>query len=220
MRPGVSDSPEWVAAVVGEEGTEEALANGVAPWWLLQTRRQRQLAVPVLVLAVGGAIAGIVAAHPAGRRAAPAVPPSVVAGSASVPRMDPNLPPQCAHEIACISADAVPHATSEAISEFLAGAYERVTYTVIQTDTNRLIYRAVNATSGNIELLVIITKPRVAPPAATETIDGSPGAAIRYVHRQVGHYQVQVQYTGPPGRTPAVELAVRLSQDPRLLEVD
>jgi hypothetical protein len=36
----------------------------------------------------------------------------------------------------------------------------------------------------------------------------------------VGQFEVQVQYTGPPGRTPPVELAVRLSQDPRLLEVD
>jgi hypothetical protein len=134
--------------------------------------------------------------------------------------MDPNLPAQCAHEVACISANAIPHGTSEAIAQSLAGAYARVTYTVTQTDTNRLVYRAVNATSGNIELLVLITVPHVARSAVTETIDPSPGAAIRYVRRQVGRYEVQVQYTGPPGSTPRVELALRLSQDPRLLEVD
>jgi hypothetical protein len=134
--------------------------------------------------------------------------------------MDPNLPARCAHEFSCISADAVPRGTSDAISASLKGAYERVTYTVTQRDTDRLVYRVVNATSRNIELLVIIRQAPLARSAATETIDPAPGAAIRYVRRQVGQYEVQVQYTGPPGRTPPVELAVRLSQDPRLLEVD
>lgn len=225
-RPGVPDSPEWVAVVTDEDGAEEAeeaeeaLPRGVAPWWLLQTRRQRRLAAPVLLLAMGAAVSGIVVAHPAGSRSAVTVAPSAVAARPLVLRMNPDLPAECAHEISCSSADAVPRATSDAISEFLTGAYERVTYTVTQSDTNRLVYRAVNATSGSIELLVIIGVPHVARSAATETIDPSPGAAIRYVRRQVGHYEVQVQYTGPPGGTPPVELAERLSQDPRLLEVN
>jgi hypothetical protein len=223
-QPGVPDPPEWVGVDAGEDGADEALPSGVAPWWLLQTRRQRRLAMPVLVVAVGAGIAGVVATHSGGSRGALAVAPSAsasaVAGYPPVLRMNPNLLAQCAHEIACTSAEAVPHRTSDAITEFLAGAYERVAYTVTQTDTNRLIYRAVNATSGNIELLVIIRAPHVAQSPATETLDPSPGAAIRYVRRQVGHYEVQVQYTGPPGSTPPVELAVRLAQDPRLLEVD
>jgi hypothetical protein len=218
--PSVSDPPEWLTSVPGEEDAEETLPSGVAPWWLLQTRRQRRLAVPVLVLAAGAATAGIVAAHPAGSRGSPTVAPSVVAEEPSVARLDPNLPAQCAHEISCIAADAVPRGTSDAISASLTGAYERVTYTVTQRDTHRLIYRVVNATSRHTELLVIIRKTPVARSAATETLDPSPGAAIRYVRRQVGQFEVQIQYTGPPGRTPPIELAVRLSQDPRLLEVD
>ncbi|MDQ2749664.1 MAG: hypothetical protein ABI775_03950 [Pseudonocardiales bacterium] len=216
--PGVSDPPEWLASVPGDEDAEETLATGVAPWWLLQTRRQRQLALPVLVLAAGAAIA-IVAAHPAGPRGSPTVAPSAVA-EPSVTRLNPNLPAQCAHEISCISADAVPRGTSDAISASLIGAYERVTYTVTQRDTDQLVYRVVNATSRNTELLVIIRQTPLARSAATETIDPAPGAAIRYVRRQVGQYEVQIQYTGPPGHTPPIELAVRLSQDPRLLEVN
>jgi hypothetical protein len=218
--PDVPDPPEWLASGSGEGGAEEALPNGVAPWWLLQTRRQRQLAVPVLVLAAGAAIAGIVAAHPAGSRGSPTAAPSAVTTAPSVSRLNPNLPAQCAHEISCISADAVPRGTIDAISASLNGANERVTYTVTQRDTDRLVYRVVNATSRNVELLVIIRQAPLARSAATETIDPSPGAAIRYVRRQVGQYEVQIQYTGPPGRTPPVERAVRLSQDPRLLEVD
>ena len=222
-RPGAPNPPDWVAVVAGEDGAGEAgesLPSGAAPWWLLQTRRQRRLAAPVFALAVGAAVAGIVSAHPAGSRSAVTVAPPAVAAHPLVLGTDPDLPAQCAHEISCSSADAVPRGTSDAISEFLSGAYERVTYTVIQSGTNRLVYRAVNATSGGIELLVIIRVPRVARSAATETFDPSPGAAIRYVRRQVGHYEVQVQYTGPPGRTPPVELAERLSQDPRLIEVN
>jgi hypothetical protein len=222
-RPGVPDPPDWVVVVAGEDGAgeaDESLPGGAAPWWLLQTRRQRRLAAPVLALAVGAAVAGIVSAHPAGGRSAVTVAPSAVAAHPLVLGMNPDLPAQCAHEISCSSADAVPRGTSDAISEFLSGGYERVTYTVTQSGTNQLVYRAVNATSGGIELLVIIRVPRVARSAVTETIDPSPGAAIRYVRRQVGHYEVQVQYTGPPGHTPPVELAERLSQDPRLFEVN
>jgi hypothetical protein len=61
--------------------------------------------------------------------------------------------------------------------------------------------------------------PVVARPSTPEINDSSPGAAIRYVRRQVGGYEVQVQYTGPPGGTPPVGLALRLLHDPRLFEV-
>ncbi|MDP9093337.1 MAG: hypothetical protein M3N95_10465 [Actinomycetota bacterium] len=218
-QPRVPEPPKQEAVTAGEEGADEALAPGFAPWWLLQTRRQRRLAVPVFLLAAGAALVASVVAHGAGRPGAASSAPSAVAGHPSPQEIDPNLPAECTHAISCISAEAVPAGTNEAISEFLAGARERVTYTVTQRNTDRLVYRAVNATSGDIELLVIVRAPEVVRSAATDSIDPSSGAAIRYVRRQVAHYEVQVQYTGPPGGTPPVELAVRLSQDPRLLEV-
>jgi hypothetical protein len=219
-QPGVPELPESVAIVAGEDSAEEALPSGVAPWWFLQTRRQRRLIIPTLVLAVAAALATIVTTHRTDRPSIQGGAPSAVAAHPSAAGMDPNRPAECAREISCTSADAVPPGTNEAISEFLTGAHDRVTYTVTQRDTNRLVYRAVNATSGDIELLVIVRLPAVARAAATETIDPSSGAAIRYVRRQLAHYEVQVQYTGPPGGTPPLELAVRLSQDPRLLEVN
>jgi hypothetical protein len=216
-RPGAPDPPELVAIGADEE---EALPNGGALSWLLQTPRQRRLVVAVLVLVVGAAVAGMLTSHRPRNHSAPTVAPSSVAVIPLVAELNPNLPAECAHEISCVSAEAVPRGTSAAISASLTGADERLTFTVTQRDTDRLVYRVVNATSRDVELLVIIRLRRLAQSAVTETIDPSPGAAIRYVRRQVGQYEVQVQYTGPPGRTPAVELAVRLSQDPRLLEVD
>jgi hypothetical protein len=215
-RPGAPDPPELVAIGADED---EALPNGGALSWLLQTPRQRRL-VAVLVLVVGAAVAGMLTTHQGANHAAPTTAPSTVTVIPLVAELNPNLPAQCAHEISCVAAQAVPRGTSAAISGSLTGADERVTFTVTQRETDRLVYRVVNATSRDVELLVIIRLRRLAQPAVTETIDPSPGAAIRYVRRQVGQYEVQVQYTGPPGRTPAVDLAVRLSQDPRLLEVD
>lgn len=212
--PDAADRPGSPENVVAED--DETLPSGVAPWWLLQTRRQRRLAAPVLVLVAGLAVAAIVETGGTGHRAHPRPVPSAVA--ASLP--DPNLPAQCVYAISCIAADAVPRSTSAAISASLAGAHEGMTYTVTQRGTDRLIYRVVNATAADIELLVIVKLAPLARPAATSTADPSPGAAIRYVRRQEGQYEVQIQYTGPPGRTPPVAQAVRLALDARLLEVE
>jgi hypothetical protein len=225
MPPRLPDPVEQSGLIAGAD--DEELPGRIAPRWRTLSPRQRRLAVPVfLVAAVAGAVgvAAVVAGQRPAQRSGLALPPSPSASAVdelpAVPQMNPNLPARCAQEVACTSADAVPPGTSDAIAEYLVGANERVTYTVTQTDTRRLVYRAVNATAGSIELLVIVTVPDAVQSPATETADPSPGAAIRYVRRQVGRYEVQVQYTGPPGGTPPVTRAVQLSQDPRLLELD
>jgi hypothetical protein len=106
------------------------------------------------------------------------------------------------------------------IAQYLPGAYERKAVTVTEISAHRLHYRAVNATAGALELLVIVSVPQSVRPDAARSIDQRPGAAIRYVRREQGRLEIQVQYTGPPGATPPVQVADRVAGDPRLLTLD
>jgi hypothetical protein len=200
---------------------DEELGSDDRPWWCASIPRQCAVGAVTLltvagVVAAAWAGAGHPQAHEAGHVAP--TPAPVTHGSTGV-----SLAAQieaimhCPPSVACSAADGVPAATTAAIAEYLSGAYERQTVTVTQVDPRRLYYRAVNATAGAVELLVIVSTSADARPQATDSVDPVPGAAIRYVRRQIGRYEVQIQYTGPPGATPPVELAVRLAVDPRLL---
>ena len=196
---------------------EEELGEGRA-WWRSVTRRQ----VVGLLIAVGLVVAIIAAGHTGSRTPSAAPTPT---GTAATDQSFVHFRPlslndialHCPPTIACTSQEDVPDQTLAAVHEFLPGAFERRTLTIDRIAPNRLYYRAVNATSGLVELLVIISTPDRPRGADAVTLDPHPGAAIRYARRDVGRYEVQVQYTGPPGGTPAVDLAQRLANDPRLL---
>jgi hypothetical protein len=203
---------------------DEELGSDDRPWWCASTRRQCAVgAVALLTVAGIVAAAWAGAAHPRAHEARHVAPtPAPVThgptGISLASQIEAIM--HCPPTMACSAAEAVPPATTAAIAEYLFGADERQTVTVTQLDTRRLYYRAVNATAGPVELLVIVSTSGTARPRATDSVNPVPGAAIRYVRRQIGRYEVQVQYTGPPGATPPVELAVRLASDPRLLVLE
>jgi hypothetical protein len=123
----------------------------------------------------------------------------------------------CPPTILCTLRDSVPDNTIAAVHEYLPGSFDRRILTIDRINPNGLYYRAMNATAGLVELLVIISTPDRSRGAQAVALDPHPGAAIRYARRVVGSYEVQVQYTGPPGSTPPLDLAERLAADPRLL---
>jgi hypothetical protein len=216
------DGLSRVAEMSGEPDAagDEELGSSERPWWCASTRRQCAIGA-VALLALAGLIGTWTgAAHPRPRAAdlrAPTPAPATSASTRITMASQLDAVMHCPPSIACRAAEGVPSATTAAIVEYLAGADERRTVTVTQVDARLLYYRAVNATAGAVELLVIVSTPASARPQATDSENPVPGAAIRYVRRQIGRYEVQVQYTGPPGATPPVELAVRLASDPRLL---
>jgi hypothetical protein len=128
----------------------------------------------------------------------------------------------CPVGLHCRPEETVPAATDAAVTQYLPGAVTRRRLTIFASDAARqqptgLYYRAVNATSGLVEVLVVVTLRDAPRPPGTLVADPHPGAWIRYVRRQVGRFEVQVQFTGPPGHTPPVARAVGLARDPRLL---
>lgn len=196
---------------------EEELVEGRS-WWRSFSRRQ----VVGALIAVGLVVAVIAAGHTgSGQPAAAPTPTGTTSSDQSFVHFRPlslnDIALHCPPTIACTSQENVPDQTLAAVHEFLPGAFERRTLTIDRIAPNRLYYRAVNATSGLVELLVIVSTPD--KPRGTDGVmlDPHPGAAIRYARVDVGRYEIQVQYTGPPGGTPALELAQRLAADPRLL---
>lgn len=196
---------------------EEELAEGRS-WWRVLTTRQ----LLAFMVVVATAVALIVGGHFGARQQKAAPTPAVT------DQPDPDhvhfrplslndIALHCPPTIACTSQETVPDGTLAAVHQYLPGSFERRTLTIDRLAPNRLYYRAVNATSGLVELLVLVSSPDTLRGADNVTVDPHPGAAIRYARRDVGRYEIQVQYTGPPGATPAVELAQQLAADPRLL---
>ena len=193
----------------------------LAPRWSLSRRAG-------VFLAVGGAVAAAVAIvgsnGSSSDRRTEVAPPSSTAVSdqplAGVSLDDAAV--HCPIGLRCRPEETVPAATDAAVAQYLPGAVTRRRLTIFTADAaardpDGLFYRAVNATSGLVEVLVIVTRPASPRPPGTLVADPHPGAWIRYVRRQIGPFEVQVQFTGPPGRTPPVTVAVRLAGDPRLL---
>lgn len=187
-------------------------------WWRSLTPRQL-----IASLAVAGtAVALIVGGHFGGGTPKAAPTPQVTSTDDDKyvhfrPLSLNDIALHCPPTILCTSEESVPDNTIAAVHEFLPDSFERRTLTINRVNPNGLYYRAVNATSGLVELLVIVSRPDRLRGMQTVALDPHPGAAIRYARRDVDGYEVQVQYTGPPGGTPALELAERLAADPRLL---
>jgi len=196
---------------------EDVLADERSWWRSLPTR---QVVVFVSVAAV--AVALIVGGHFGGGTPKSAPTPQTTSTDDDKyvhfrPLSLNDIALHCPPTILCTSQESVPDNTIAAVHEFLPDSFERRTLTIDRVNPDGLYYRAVNATSGLVELLVIVSKPDKPRGAQTVALDPHPGAAIRYARRDLDGYEVQVQYTGPPGGTPALELAERLAADPRLL---
>lgn len=187
-------------------------------WW--RTLSTRQLASLLLVAAA--AIALIVGGHFGGGtpNAAPTPQPTQTEDESYIhfrPLSLDEIALHCPPTILCDSKESVPDDTVAAVREYLPGSFERRTLTIDRVNPDGLYYRAVNATSGLVELLVIISTPDRTRGTQALALDPRPGAAIRYARRDLGGHEVEVQYTGPPGGTPPLDLAERLAADPRLL---
>ena len=185
-------------------------------WWRSLTRGQ--LFWSAVVLAV--VVALVVAGHFGSPAPKTAPVPQVTGTQANItfrPLSLDDIALHCPTTIRCTARETVPDATLAAVQQYLPGAFERRTLSIDRVDPDGLYYRAVNAASGLVELLIIVTVPDAERGAQAVALDPHPGAAIRYARADVGRYEVQVQYTGPPGGTPAVDLAQRLAADPRLL---
>ncbi|HJQ42725.1 MAG TPA: hypothetical protein VJ831_06555 [Jatrophihabitantaceae bacterium] len=196
--------------------TDEELR--VDPWWSSADGRRGIVLISCFVL-VAVVAAWIVVDQRGPRNANDAQPnPSAPVTAPFKPlNIDIDSFLHCPETLACRSIEAVPSATSAAISQYLPGGYERRTVTVTEVADHKLHFRAVNAISGAVELLVIVSVPAVERPASVRSADPKPGASIRYARRTEGRYEIQVQFTGPPGATPPVRLATDLAADPRLL---
>ena len=212
MRTRIRDSLEYGGApddeVLGDERS----------WWRSLTGRQLFWCAVVAAVAVALVVSG----HFGSRTPKAAPTPQVSNSNANVntffrPLNLDDIALHCPSTIRCSARETVPDATIAAVQQYLPDAFERRTLSIDRVDPNGLYYRAVNATSGLVELLIIVSVPESERGAQTVALDPHPGAAIRYARVDVGPYEVQVQYTGPPGGTPALDLAQRLAADPRLL---
>ena len=195
---------------------DEELTFGDAPWWRSTGRRQA-LAGGAVTLLLVGAVVAITTAGQTPSSQAPAPSPTGTGVTRFSPIDIDEAALRCPPRLPCEADDLVPPVTDAAVAQYLPGALDRRVVTVTLTDPNRLYYRAVNAIAGPVEVLVLVSIPAAEQSAQTVVIDPRPGASIRYVRRQVGRYEVQVQYTGPPGGTPPVDQAISLALDPRLL---
>lgn len=212
MRTRTPDPLEYDAASGGE------ILGDERSWWRSLSGRQvfwcGVVAVVVIALVVGGQFGS------GTPKAMPTPQVTSTDGNDATffrPLNLDDIALHCPPTIRCAARETVPDATIAAVRQYLPDAFERRTLTIDRVDPNSLYYRAVNATSGLVELLIIVSVPGSERGPQTVALDPHPGAAIRYARLDVGRYEVEVQYTGPPGGTPALDLAHRLAADPRLL---
>ena len=210
MRTQPPDSLEYDGA------PEDEIVGGDRSWWRSLTNRQVFWCAVVVVVAVALVVAGHF-----GSPAPKAAPVPQVTNTQTNTFFRPlnldDIALHCPAAIRCAARETVPDSTIAAVQQYLPDSFERRTLSIDRLDPDGLYYRAVNATSGLVELLIIVSVPDAKRGTQSVTLDPHPGAAIRYARIDVGRYEVQVQYTGPPGGTPAVDLAQRLAADPRLL---
>lgn len=188
------------------------------PWWRAKDGR-RGIGIATIVVLTLVVAAFVVAGHGSSPDASGPTPGPVVQTEITQPplNLDFELLRRCPAGLKCLLTSTVPPGTTAAVASYLPGSYERRAETLTDVIDHRLQFRAVNAVLGAVELLVIVSIPDAARPDAAITADPHPGASIRYARRQVGGFEVQVQFTGPPGTTPPVQRARDLAGDPRLL---
>ena len=197
-------------------GWEEQLDP--TPWWRANDGRRGIGIVSCLVL-LGVVAVFVIASQGSSPQSTGPTPGPVMQTELVEPplNLDFELLRRCPPGEQCRLTTSVPRGTSAAIAQYLPGGYERQAETLTGTTDHRLRFRAVNVVLGAVELLVIVSVPDSIEPDAVSAADPHPGAAIRYVRRHSGPFQIQVQFTGPPGGTPPVDRARELAGDPRLL---
>ena len=192
---------------------QEELLEVRGPWWTAPGKTAGAIAIVLCtVLAAGLVIVLLQRDHPRSVAKRPAAgAPAAAIGDAAIEQ----IPARCPAGQSCRVTSSVPAEVSAAVAQGLPGGLERAHYSVLQSTPRELVYRSVNATVGLVELLVIVSK---APPSQrAEATRYPPGATIAYVRDFHDGFEVQVQFTGPPGYTPPMNTARALAADPRLL---
>jgi hypothetical protein len=214
---------EWE---VGDPAGDEELADLSHPHWLDTPRRRRvaaALAAALLATLVGVRLAA--SDRPTQRAAGQAGPTAVATAIGSNPvnvtpgfrRRDPS---HCPEIVSCRTVTTMPPGVLAAIRRYAPRAVSGNAFTVLQVDPDGVYFRQVNARAGQADILVRVAHTSRQDAQSSQGIEKAPDETIGYARAVTADgFDVQVQFTGPPGYAPPLTAIRALAADRRLRAV-